>query len=86
MKAAYLGGTRGYQSAHYRPGAGWTATDRRRRYGRSRPVLAAGGAHLTPLAVAHPRRPGLITKAFILVAVAAVASALTVVLGGLSLF
>lgn len=87
MKAAYLGGTRGYQSAYYRPGSGWTGTDRRRRFGRSRTVLATGaGARIYPLATSRPRRPGLMTKAVILALVVAISLAMAVVLGGLTLF
>jgi hypothetical protein len=86
MKAAYLGGTRGYQSTLYRPGYGWSGTDRRRRFGRSRPVLAGGSARLSPLAITHRRRPGILTKMVILTVVVAVSLALAVVLGGLSLF
>ena len=87
MKAAYLGGTRGYQSAYYRPGSGWTETARRRRCGRVRPVLAtANGARITPLAMARPHRPGLVTKAVILTLIVAIALAMAVVLGGLTLF
>ena len=87
MKAAYLGGTRGYQSAYYRPGSGWTETDRRRRHSRIRPVLAtATGARITPLAMARPHRPGLMTKALILTLVVAIALAMAVVLGGITLF
>jgi hypothetical protein len=87
MKAAYLGGARGYQSAYYRPGSGWTETDRRRRHGRIRPALAAStGARITPLAMARPHRPGLMTKAVILMVVVAIALAMAVVLGGLTLF
>ena len=82
MKAAYLGGTRGYQSAYYRPGSGWTGTDRRIRFGRTRPVLAMGiGARITPLAMARPRRAGLVTKAVILALVVAIALAMAVVFG-----
>jgi hypothetical protein len=86
MKAAYLGGTRGYQSAYYRPGYGWTGTDRRRRYGRNRPVLATAGVRIYPLAMSRPRRPGLITRAVILTLVVAISLAMAVVLGGLTLF
>jgi len=83
MKAAYLGGTRGYQSAVYRPGAGWSGTDRRRRFGRQ-PLAAKQGRHVRvcPLTVAYRRRPGLRTKTFIVSSILVVATALTVVLSG----
>ncbi len=44
------------------------------------------GAHITPLAMARPRRPGLMTKAVILALVAVISLAMAVVLGGLTLF
>lgn len=83
MKAAYLGGTRGYQSAVYRPGAGWSGTDRRPRFGRQPLALRPDRcAHISPLAVAHRRRPGLRTKALIVSTAALVAALLTIVLSG----
>ncbi len=86
MRTVYLGGTRGCRSAYYKPGHGWTGAEDRRRFGRNRPVMtAASGARLSPLAVAQPRRPGVATRAFILVIVAVVFLAMAVVLGGLSL-
>lgn len=87
MKAMYLGGTRGYQTSLYRPGRGWSGTERRRRHGRMKPVLhVRSGAHLSPLAIAHRRRPGLATRALILAIVVAISLALAIVLGGLTLF
>jgi hypothetical protein len=83
VKAAYLGGTRGYQSAIYRPGTGWSGTDHRPRFGRQPLALKHDRcAHLCPLAVAHRRRPGLRTKALIVSTVALVAALLTIVLSG----
>ena len=83
MRAAYLGGTRGYQSAIYRPGTGWSGTARRPRLGRQPLALRRDRrAHLCPLAVAHRRRPGLKTKALIVSTVALLAALLTIVLSG----
>ena len=83
MKVAYLGGTRGYQSPVYRPGTGWSGTDRRRRFSRQ-PLAYKKDVHVRvcPLTVAHRRRPGLRTKTFIVSSVVVVATALTVVLSG----
>jgi hypothetical protein len=83
VKAAYLGGTRGYQSVIYRPGTGWTGTDRRPRFGRQ-PLARKQDrrAHLCPLAVAQRRRPGLRTKALIVSTAALVAALLTIALSG----
>lgn len=85
MKAGYLGGTRGYQSAVYRPGAGWTSRQRHVHLG-LQPAAHSPirGCHVSPLTVAHRRRPGLPTKAFVISAVILVAMLLTVVLTGLA--
>lgn len=83
MKDTYLGGTRGYQSAVYRPGTGWSGTDRRRHFGRQ-PLAFKKDRHVCvcPLTVAHRRRPGLRTKTLIVSSVVTVAALLTVVLSG----
>jgi hypothetical protein len=83
MKVAYLGGTRGYQSAVYRPGQGWSGTVSHRRFVRQRRVSKTDRyVHVCPLTVARRRRPGIRTKTFIVSSVVVVAAALTVVLSG----
>ncbi len=83
MKAAYLGGTRGYQAAVYRPGTGWSGCDEGRRFGRQpRAFKNEGRLHVCPLAMAYRRRPGLRTKTLIVTSVIAVAALLTMVLSG----
>lgn len=86
MKAAYLGGTRGHQSSYYRPGSGWTTVGRRRSYGRGRSAVSAGGIHVSPLAVARPRRPGWAARTMIVAAALIAALAVAAALGGLQLF
>jgi hypothetical protein len=83
MKSAYLGGTRGYQSAIYRPGAGWTGRTGHWRVGRQPRVLGNRRRPVaSPLVVAHKRRPGLATKMLILSTIMVVAAALALVLTG----
>ena len=87
MKAAYVGGTRGYRSAMYRPGSGWTVTQRRFPSGRK--ILSFRKDRYVstcPLAVARRRRPGPGTKTLIVASVVVVATVLAVVLGGVSRF
>jgi hypothetical protein len=87
MKAAYLGGTRGYQSAYYRPGSGWVGGDGRRRFRPNRPVMLAGaGARISPLTVSRQKRPGLVAKAIILAFILVASLAMCVALGVLTLF
>lgn len=87
MKAAYLGGTRGHQSAMYRPGAGWSRIERRRKFGRNPLAAARGGAaRVTPLSVAYRRRPGLLARALIVSTVVLVAVLMAMVLSGVTLF
>ena len=83
MKDAYLGGTRGHQSAVYRPGTGWSGTDRRRHFGRQPLAFKKDRqVRVCPLTVSHRRRPGLRTKTFIVSSVVTVATVLTLVLSG----
>jgi hypothetical protein len=83
MKPAYLGGVRGYQSAVYRPGLGWSGADSHRHAGHQPAVFKRNQSlHVCPLTVAHRRRPGLKTKTAIIAIVAAVAGLLTLVLSG----
>lgn len=87
MKAAFVGGTRGYRSAVYRPGSGWTVTDRRSVSSRRLRVLKKDRYVSTcPLAVARRRHPGLRTKTLVVSGVIVVATVLTVVLSGGSRF
>ena len=85
MKVAYLGGTRGYRSAVYRPGSGWTVTDRRLHSGRGLlPFKRNRYVTTCPLAVARRRRPGPRTKALIVSSIVVVGTVLAVVLTGAS--
>ena len=87
MKAAYLGGSRGYSSANYRPGIGWMGPGRRGHHGYPRPAVAVrGGVHISPLSTASPRHSGLMRKAVILTLIVAISLAMAIVLGGLTLF
>jgi len=82
VKAAYLGGMRG-QSAVYRPGIGWSGSDRRRRLNR-RPAAAIQRRSVfvnRPTGM-EQRRSGWKTRVLILFSVAGIAAGLTVVLGG----
>lgn len=81
MKPVYLGGVRGYQSAVYRPGTGWSGMETHRHLGTRRaPVRTARIA--CPLTVTERRRPGARTKVAIVAIMATVAGVLTLVLGG----
>lgn len=81
MKPVYLGGVRGYQSAVYRPGAGWTGAETHRHFGSRRaPVRTVSLAY--PLTVTRRRRPGARTKVAIVAIMATVAGVLTLVFGG----
>jgi len=81
MKPVYLGGVRGYQSAVYRPGTGWSGSETHRHFGSRRaPVRTAPLA--CPLTVSQQRRPGARTKVAIVAGMATVAGVLTLVLGG----
>jgi len=85
MKTGYLGGTRGYQSAFYRPGAGWTSNQRRIHVG-LQPIAhtCAHACQISPLTVVHRRRPGLPTKAIMIAGIILVAALLRVVLSGMT--
>jgi hypothetical protein len=82
--ATYLGGSKRYETAYYRPGSGWTPPAGHKKHGRMRPAMAAGarGARVTPLTTASPRRPGFVTRAIIVGVVISVTVALATVLGG----
>jgi hypothetical protein len=83
MKEGYLGGMRGYQSAFYRPGQGWSEYDHHRRFG-LQPVAVKTGRHVrvAPLTVAYRRRPGLGTRTLIVSSVLVVGALLALVLSG----
>lgn len=84
MKPVYLGGVRGYQSAVYRPGTGWSAaaeTHRHRGY-RSPAPMANQPMHVSPLAVVRRPGPGIRTKTAIVAVLVALAGMLTLVLSG----
>jgi hypothetical protein len=87
MKPAYLGGVRGYQSAVYRPGMGWTGYESHRHVGHQ-PAVFKGGRrmHVSPITVATRRRPGLKTKTAIVASVATVAGLLALVFSGIAQF
>jgi hypothetical protein len=83
MKAAYLGGDRGHQAAVYRPGSGWSGTEQVRRFGRQPQAFKRDGRlHVSPLATAHRRRPGLRTKTLIVTGAVVVATLLAMVFSG----
>ncbi len=83
MKPVYLGGVRGYQSAVYRPGTGWSGSESHRHSGHQPAVYnKIRPAHACPLTVARRRRPGLKTKAAIVATVVALAGLLTLVFSG----
>jgi hypothetical protein len=88
MKPAYLGGVRGYQSAVYRPGAGWTGYETHRHWGHQPVVFSKRNPnramHVSPLAVATRRRPGLKTKTAIVASVMTIAGVLALVLTGVA--
>lgn len=88
MKPVYLGGVRGYQSAVYRPGMGWSGTETLRHHGGRRLAVARGsrGVHVSPLAIARRRRPGLKTKMAIIACMVTLAGLLTLVLSGAAQF
>ena len=87
MKPAYLGGVRGYQSAVYRPGMGWTGYETHRHAGHQPAVFKANRApHVSPIAVATRRRPGLKTKTAIVASVATIAGLLALVFTGAAQF
>ena len=85
MKPAYLGGVRGYQSAVYRPGTGWSGYETRRHMFRQPAVFKKNRTvHLSPMAVATRRRPGLKTKTAIIACVASIAGILALVFTGIA--
>ena len=87
MKPVYLGGVRGYQSAVYRPGVGWSGGEIHRHHSRQPAVFKGNQSmHVSPLAVAYRRRPGLKTKTTILACMAVLAGLLTLVLSGVAQF
>lgn len=87
MKPAYLGGVRGYQSAVYRPGVGWSSVATYRHQGRQPAVLRKNASvRLSPLAVAYQRRPGLKTRAAIVATVATVAALVAIAFVGSAQF
>ncbi len=80
MKPAYLGGVRGYQSATYRPGAGWNGIASHHRPVRQPAVFRKNrSVRVAPLEVAYQRRPGFKTRAAIIASIATVASILALV-------
>lgn len=88
MKPAYLGGVRGYRSAIYRPGMGWSGGETHRHVISRQPAVFKKNrpVHLSPLTVAHQRRPGLKARAAIVAAVASVAGLLAIAFVGSAQF
>jgi hypothetical protein len=86
MKAVYLGGVRGHQSAVYRPGAGWSGIESHRR-SRRQPAISLKKPMICacPLTVVRPRRPGLKTKTAIIAVMISLAGLLAIVLSGVQL-
>lgn len=87
MKPTYLGGVRGYQSAVYRPGMGWTGYETHRHAGHQPAVFRKNQPlHVSPLAVATRRRPGFKTKTAIVASIATIASMLALIFTGIAQF
>ena len=87
MKPVYLGGVRGYQSAVYRPGMGWSCHENRRRTGRQPAVFKKNQSlYRCPVGVAARRRPGFKTKTAIVASLATVAGLLALVFSGATQF
>jgi hypothetical protein len=85
MKPAYLGGVRGYQSAVYRPGMGWTGYETHRHTGHQPAVFRKDRAlHVCPITVATRRRPGLKTKTAIVASIISIAGVLALVFTGVA--
>lgn len=85
MKPVYLGGVRGYQSAVYRPGSGWSVGESQWRPRRQPAVFRKSQAlHVCPITVARRHRPGLRTKTLIVAVMAALVGFLTLVLSGVA--
>ena len=83
MKPVYLGGVRGYQSAVYRPGIGWSGSQSHGHSHHQPSVFKKNQlARPCPLTIARRRRPGLKTKTAIIATMAALAGLLTLVLTG----
>jgi hypothetical protein len=81
MKPVYLGGVRGYQSAVYKPGMGWSGTESHR-YIRPRQAAVRTASLAYPMTVARQRRPGPRTKIAILAIMATVAGVLSLIFSG----
>ena len=87
MKVGYLGRMRGYQTAVYRPGRGWTSRRSAIRFGRrSRAFYLDGTFKVAPLTVARRRQPGLGTHITIVASVIVAALLVGLSLGGVNLF
>jgi hypothetical protein len=87
MKISYLGGMRGYQTAIYRPGSGWTSRRGTVRFGRRpRAFHLDGLSFLAPITVARRRQPGLATRITIVASVITAAVLVGLSLGGVNLF
>lgn len=85
MKPAYLGGVRGYQSAVYRPGMGWSGATGHHHLRRQPAVFSRKQTlRVCPMAVARRRSPGLVTKTAIVAVMAGLACFLTLVLSGVA--
>ncbi len=83
MKPIYLGGVRGYQSAVYRPGVGWSGTEIRRHTAR-RPAAPARKPAVSPylLTLSRKQRPGTKTKVAILATMVALVAIMALVFAG----
>jgi hypothetical protein len=83
MKPVYLGGVRGYQSAVYRPGMGWSGSQSHGHGGHQPSVFKKNQAlRACPITVSRRRRPGLKTKTAIVAIMVVVAGLLTLVFTG----
>lgn len=84
MSAGYLGGGRECGSTYYRPGMGWSQLAVRRRRRRFKPSNPRGlaHAHVSPLTISAPQRPGLVARVIIVAVVVLVVFALILTLQG----
>jgi hypothetical protein len=87
MKIGYLGGMRGYQTAVYRPGSGWTSRRGIVRFGRRpRAFYLHGLLSVAPMTVARRRQPGVRTRITIVASVIVAGVLVGLSLGGVHLF
>lgn len=84
MQAQHIGGGTHSKSTYYRPGEGWGAAARHKRYSWLKPAatVTMRPDRITPLFISAPRRPGIIVRAIIVAAIVCVAAVLIAVFQG----